>query len=243
MNRAADVARRDDEGDWMARFDAKRALRFLSDLAQNNERAWFEEHRAEYQAVAADFEELVRTIVEGLAREDRAFARVDPRKLIFRLNRDLRFSKDKTPYKTHLAAVLSANGKSAGRPGAFLSVGPGDQSGWGVGLYEPDAQQLASLRKAIDRGGAALEKLLAAPPLKKRFGGLSGELYARVPKPYAPDHPRAELLRRRNFFVWREVADRELAAIDVGKTVLADVLAAEPLRAWLQKAAGPSAER
>jgi len=170
---------------------------FLVGLAMNNEREWFEAHRSEYEA---DVMEPAKRLVVALGNRIRKFApkiQFEPKVngSIFRINRDTRFSKDKTPYKTHLALWFWEGGTDGwGDSGFYFRLEPGVLIlGAGRHGFEPDA--LAKLRRDIAdaKKGASLEKAIAK--VEKAGYDLNEPAYKRVPKPYPPDHPRAELLK------------------------------------------------
>ena len=138
-------------------------LDFLADLALHNERDWFQTHKARYDQLRLDFEANVAYWLAELAPDEPALAGLDPRQCVFRIYRDVRFSKNKAPYKTHFSAYFSAGGKAGTTPGRYLQVGPGGQTLIAGGLYEPDKAQLAAVRQEIDYAADSLRALLAAP--------------------------------------------------------------------------------
>ena len=181
-------------------------LRFLAELALNNERTWFSAHKKEYEsAVAAPAKAMLADLVPALSE----LSGQEMGGKIFRIHRDVRFSKDKTPHNTHVRMAFhpTATGKGAcgAKPGFFLSLEP-DVIITGAGSMEFPKETLAAYRAAVDgdAAGKALEKLL-----KPYCGGKDGlrleepEL-KRVPAGFDPEHPRADLLRRKSLRVWQE---------------------------------------
>jgi uncharacterized protein (TIGR02453 family) len=173
------------------------ALGFLRDLGEHNDRAWFEAHRADYERlVLGPARELVVALGERLASIAPGI-RADPRVngSILRINRDTRFSNDKRPYKTHLDLWLwEGEGPSRGCSGFFLRIEP-DRIGYAAGMHHFERGVLAAYRAAVDdpRRGAALTR--AAKQATAMGVQVGREQWKRVPAPYPPDHPRADLLR------------------------------------------------
>ena len=175
------------------------ALAFLRDLRANNDRDWFTPRKAE-------FDRLLRrpmlALCEAVSDDLRAFAVghvTAPAKAAKRIYRDVRFSKDKTPYKTGVSAIFprAGLGKDAGAV-FYFGVSP-DAVRVAVGLYNPGPVELAAVRADIDRDPGRFTRLVTAKPLTKLMGPLGGERLLRVPKPYPADHPAADLLRHKQW--------------------------------------------
>jgi uncharacterized protein (TIGR02453 family) len=185
-------------------FTAK-TLSFLRSLKRNNKREWFHERRDQYELHCR---QPMTAIIERLEDDFRAFAPemlADPKVSLFRQFRDTRFSDDKTPMKTHLAATFP-NRKLGRMNGAsfYFEVAPG----WvwiGGGLWRPDASQLQLVREHIVENHRELDKIVKSPRFKK-LGGLQGDTMTRVPRGFAKDHPAAAYLQHRQFMGYREEA-------------------------------------
>lgn len=191
-------------------IDAARALRWLRQLKKNNDRAWFAAHRATYdEHVKPEWEDLVAGLLAFAVRFDQRLAYVDPRRCLFRLARDTRFSNDKTPYKSHVSAWLSPLGKSGANAGFYVSLSPGD-SHFSAGIYTPEKPVLEALRRGMAADPRPFDRILRAkvmaPYLPLRTDGL-----ARMPRGFPKEHPRGELIRARNYLVRREWSDAEIA--------------------------------
>jgi uncharacterized protein (TIGR02453 family) len=189
----------------MAPTFSSRTLTFLRALKRNNDREWFHAHRDEYEAHVRG---PMVAIVEQLATDFRSFAPelvADPKVSMFRQWRDTRFSEDKTPLKTNIAAVFP--NRTLGRmngAGLYFEVGPS----WvwiGGGMYAPDASQLQSVREHIAEHYRQLEAIVASPGFKK-LGGLKGDKISRVPRGFAKDHKAAAYLQQKQFLGFREEA-------------------------------------
>jgi uncharacterized protein (TIGR02453 family) len=186
----------------------KEGIRFLKQLKANNNREWFAAHKDEYiEFVKLPMESLLAALtgpLEKIAPE----MHVDPKKCIFRIYRDTRFSKNKVPYKTHVAAIIHPKGHWEESAGLYLHIEPGEVY-LGGGIYMPDGQQLKKVRGAIASKPKEFLAIVEGKGFKKQFGTLQGDRLSRAPLGYLPDHPMIEWLRWKAFFVgveWEEKA-------------------------------------
>lgn len=178
-------------------------LRFLRALKRNNRREWFHDRRDEYERLLRD---PMAAVIVRLGDEFKTFApelMADPKKSLYRIWRDTRFSADKRPLKTNVAAVFPhRHGTRHSSAGLYLEIAPE----WvfaGGGLYMPDPQGLHRIRERIAADPAGFSKIAGSPAIR-RAGGLRGESLTRVPRGFPADHPAAEDLKRKQFLVWRE---------------------------------------
>lgn len=191
-------------------FDAARALRWLRQLKQNNDRTWFAAHRAVYdEHVKPEWEDLVAALLVSAVPFDERLAYVDPRACLFRLARDIRFSNDKTPFKTRVAAWLSPMGKSGAYAGYYVAVEPGETH-LSAGIYVPEKPVLEALRRTLAADPRPFLRILGAKRLAP-YLPLRTDPLQRVPRGYPKDHPHAGLLRARHFLVGRDYSDAEIA--------------------------------
>jgi uncharacterized protein (TIGR02453 family) len=212
-------------------------LHFLSGLKANNSKEWFDAHRPAYENARADFLTLVTGLLTDLEAADPALAeaRLQPKKCVFRINRDVRFSADKKPYKSHFGAWFNAGGKSANTAGYYLHLEPGNTFVAG-GLYMPDAAALAAVRQEIDYDLPTLEALLARPYFRYYFGGLSQEnSLKRPPKGYNAENPALLYLKLKSFTVAHAVADADVLASGFRAQVGAGFRGLQPLVAFLNR--------
>lgn len=175
------------------------ALTFLSELKKNNRRPWFQARKAEYER---SLKEPMAEIVQELARTFRRIAPeivVDPKTSTYRIYRDTRFSPDKTPYKTHIAAVFPVRGlaKSSG-PGFYFHLSP-EELLVGGGIYSPDPELLRAVREHIAHQPKAFLGIVESKAFRAAFGKLEGERLRSMPKGFSVDHPAAEYLRYKQF--------------------------------------------
>lgn len=196
----------------MAAHDLKGVLDFLSALALNNERPWFEEHKSAFERARLTFESLVDELIDRLSTfED--FSGLRARDCIMRIYRDIRFSKDKSPYKTAMVAVISPGGKKSGRHGYGLHLAPNDTMAGG-GLWDARPEQLALFRRKVDREPRVLSDIVEGREFVRVFGGLKGEKLKSAPRGYAKDHPAVEILRLKQVYVARRFPDKDVFARD-----------------------------
>ena len=185
------------------RFSAE-TLRFLRGLKRNNRREWFNAHRAQYEA---HVRQPMTAIGERLANDLRAFAPAlvaSPKVSMYRIYRDTRFSENKTPYKTHVAAVFPTRGllKHEGA-GAYFHISP-DGVWVGGGMYSPEPAQLHVVREHIASNVKQLRAIVESPGFRRQFGKLDGQKLQRVPRGFPRDHPAAEYLKFRSFLAGAE---------------------------------------
>jgi uncharacterized protein (TIGR02453 family) len=229
----------------MSYFTAE-SLRFFRGLARHNAKPWFEAHRAEYEEhVKEPMAELVREMDLRMAKFAPEMTG-DPKRSMFRLNRDVRFSSDKSPYKTHAACWFfhgdgsSKVGREAhgGGAGFYFHLQPG-ASFAGGGLWMPPRPALQRLRAAMAADPPGFEKLVLAPRLRKRLRGLSEEaMLKRAPRGYAEDHPAARWLRYQSFTVGRPVTDAQATSARLTAALEADFTLMLPLVRWINGVLG-----
>ena len=201
------------------------AIQFLADLAENNDRAWFQPRKAEY-------ERLLKEPLEALcvALQERFEARglplsADPGRSPFRIYRDVRFSKDKSPYKTNVAAAFrwteGAGGEMSheeGDPGGYFHLAPGEAF-VGGGMWHPPKEKLAAFRRTLDTEPRRVHDVIDDPSFVATFGHVNGDRLSRVPQGFAKDHPEAELLKLKDMTFGHRLSDA-----DVRSPRLPDVL-------------------
>jgi len=201
------------------------AIQFLVDLAANNDRAWFNPRKA-------DYERLLKQPLEALcvALDERFRARgipleADPTRSPFRIYRDVRFSKDKSPYKTHVSASFGYVGANP-HGGGYFHFQPGEMY-VGGGMWHPEAATLAAWRQLVDRGDGL--EALEDPGFTATFGSLHGDMLTRVPQGYPKDHPRAELLKLKDMTFGHALSDDEVLAPSLPDTLADDFAKAIPV--------------
>lgn len=222
------------------------SLAFLRGLARNNRRDWFEAHRAEYEE---HVKQPMADLVEEMDLRLRSIAPEivgDPKRSTFRIHRDVRFSKDKSPYKTHAACWFFASGGSSkvgreahgGGAGFYFHLQPG-ASMTGGGLWMPPRPALLRIRAAIADDPNGFARIVTAPALKRRLGTLDEDaMLQRTPRPWGPEHPGARWLRYQSFTVGRALTDAQVTSSRLTSLLAADFALMRPLVRWLNEAIG-----
>jgi uncharacterized protein (TIGR02453 family) len=186
-------------------------LKFLKDIAKNNNREWFEKNKPRYLEAKLSFEDFLEALHKEFLKFDEGLAGLNPRKLGFRIYRDVRFSKDKRPYKTNMGAGFSPGGKMMQEPGYYIHIEPGKSFVAG-GMYMPTPENLAKIRQEIDYNSKAFLKILNDKTFKKFFEGLDDfDKLKTMPKGYPKDHPQIELLKHKSFIVSHSFSDKEVS--------------------------------
>lgn len=216
-----------------AGVDLKPVLRFLALLKKNNDRAWFQAHRGDFEGASKSFESFVAALIEELTPTE-SLRGLTPKDCIYRLYRDLRFSKDKSPYKTYMAAVIGPGGRKSTQPGYYVHLGPGGQSLLAAGWYEPEPAQLASFRRAIDRDPRPWKKVVNDKTFRKYLREVEGERLATAPKGYPRDHPEIELLKLKQVMAIRRLTDTQVRASGIVRETVATFKAMKPFLAYLE---------
>jgi uncharacterized protein (TIGR02453 family) len=193
-------------------------LDFLRTLARNNTREWFHENKKPYEKVKSAHEALIGALIERIGQFEN-LANVEPKDCNYRIARDIRFTNDKTPYKTWLSASFAEGGRKANRMDYYLHIQPGDASFLGGGMYAPSAGELAKFRQEIDYNVAELRRIIEAPEFVHWFGTGEGVRLKTAPKGYPKDHPDIDLLRLTQLFFLHRFTDAEVQAPDFAERV------------------------
>lgn len=219
-------------------------VQYLGELAENNHRAWFVMNKPRYDILRAEFLELVTGLIGGIAKFDPAVAACNPKRALFRINRDLRFARDRAPYKTTFSASITASGlkkpSQGGGPAYYFHVDAAGRLLVACGEYMPPADRLRAIRQHIVNDPDGFGKVLRNKGLLNTFGGLSPEdSLVRVPKGFDADAPHAEQLKLKSYLAWREMSAKRLSADKLPELLLSDFRAGAPLVKWLREA-GPT---
>ncbi|MFZ7182059.1 MAG: DUF2461 domain-containing protein [Bacteroidota bacterium] len=209
---------------------------FLKALKKNNNRDWFNDHKSEYENAKDNVLGFIQELVVAFSTFDSSLRGLEAKDCLFRIYRDTRFSKDKTPYKTNLGASINAGGKKSMGPGYYVHLEPGGSFIAG-GIWMPPADEVKKIRQEIDYNGKDLKKILTKPSFKKAFGGLSREHALKTaPKGYPKDHPDIELLKLNSFIVWKNVSDKDILGPKSIKTLTTLGKEMKPLMDFLKTA-------
>ena len=202
-------------------------LAFLRDLRVNNTREWFAENKSNYEQVKKDFDAWTIELISEFAD----FENMDGvflKHCSYRIYRDVRFSKNKEPYKTWFSASFSEGGRKSGLMDYYVHIEPNGASFLGGGMYSPTPEQLAAFRQEVDYNADGLRKIIRYPKFVAVFGEEVGESLVRIPKGFETEHPEADLLKKKQLFFWKKYTDKELCSPDFTKQLIADAKVLKP---------------
>ncbi len=213
---------------------------FLAELSENNNRAWFAMNKPRYDILRAEFLELVTALIADLAKFDPAVAACNPKKALFRINRDMRFSHDKSPYKTTFSAGISASGmkkpSQGGGPAYYFHIDADGKLLIAGGEYMPPPDRLRAIRQHVVADAAGFGKVLKSKKIKEGFGGLQEEgKLTRPPKGFDADATHIELIKLKSFIVWKEISLKKKIPADLKKELVAGFKDSWPLISWLRQ--------
>ncbi len=214
-------------------------LRFLQHLHQHNTKEWFDAHRKQYEAARADFADLVTEIIRRHGQQDADIATLTAKECMFRINRDVRFSKDKSPYKKNFAASLARGGKKSRFAGYYLHIEPGNNSFIGGGVWAPEADVLKSIRQEIDYSFEAFSGILQQPRFKTVYGDLYRDkevALSRPPKGYTEDNAAIDCLKLKSFIAMKPLTDEELTSPQLPDTIAEALRTLQPFLRFLNAA-------
>lgn len=213
---------------------SKETIQFLKDLKQNNNREWFQDNKKRYATAKKDVESFVAAVLAELPRVDSDIAGLAPKDCMFRIYRDVRFSKSKEPYKTNFGASIAKGGRKSPFPGYYIHIEPGG-SFWGGGLYMPSGPFLKAIRQEIDYNQKAFEKIVWDKEFKETYGDLwADDKLKTAPQGYGQDHPAIEWLRMKSFIAFKEVKDSEILKETVVEQVVSDFATLKPMIDFLK---------
>ncbi|RYO90443.1 hypothetical protein DL764_008449 [Monosporascus ibericus] len=231
-------------------------LLFLRDLKANNKRSWLKMHDPEYRRSLKDWESFVETLTERIAEADDTIPELPLKDVIFRIYRDIRFTKDPTPYKAHYSAAWSRTGRKGPYACYYVHLEPGGRSMVGGGLWHPDNGALARLRASIDERPHRLRRVLLDPAFRRTFlpGAKAGDERSAIaafaaanqenalktrPKGFHPEHRDLELLKLRNFIVVRKIDDSVFTSEDAQDKIMAVITPMVPFITFLNSVVMP----
>lgn len=213
---------------------SKSTLTFLSDLKIHNDRDWFSNNRNRYEQARGNFETFIQAILDELMKFDPIYKGLEAKSCIFRINRDTRFSHDKSVYKTNFGAFMVRGGRKNGDKftGYYLHIEPGASFVAG-GAYIPPTPWLSAIREKISENGEELTAIVKSRDYKKYFSDLEGEKLKVPPRGYMKDNPHIELIKMKSFLAERNYSDSEVLAEDFFDTVTGAFRAMKPLNDFL----------
>lgn len=206
-------------------------LKFLKDLKKNNNKPWFDAHRKEYETAKNDFAVFIQNVIDKHSKSDPTIKSIMAKDCMFRINRDVRFSKDKSPYKTNMGAYINRGGKKSLFAGYYFHCEPG-QSFVGGGLWMPMPPELNKVRQEIDYNLDEFKKIITSKKFRSVYKDLSHEkeyVLSRVPKGYDPTNPAAEYLKMKSFVSMTPLKDSDLTSKYLVKKTTIAFEALQPL--------------
>jgi uncharacterized protein (TIGR02453 family) len=213
-------------------------IKFLKDLKKNNDKSWFDAHRPQYETAKKDFEKFIQAVIDKHGKQDPTIKELTAKSCMFRINRDVRFSKDKSPYKTNFGASINRGGKKSIYAGYYFHCEPGEAF-VGGGIWMPMPPEVKKIRQEIDYCFDEFKKILANKKFKEVYGGLDlGEEYslARVPQGFEKDNPAADYLKLKSWLALEKLKDSDLTSDNLVRKTAAAFEALQPLIVFINRA-------
>jgi uncharacterized protein (TIGR02453 family) len=213
-------------------------LKFITQLKKNNNKPWFDAHRAQYEAARIDFSNFIQLLIDAIQISDTTVTGLTSKDCMFRINRDVRFSKDKSPYKTNFGAIIKRGGRKSNYAGYYFHCEPGS-SFCGGGLWMPDAAELKKVRQEIDYNWEEFRSIIQQPAFKKTYGDLyqSKDIkLSTMPKGYETTNPAIEYLKLKSFIAEATFTDEELTKSTLHKKTVQAFQQLQPLVEFINRA-------
>jgi uncharacterized protein (TIGR02453 family) len=218
---------------------AASTLQFLKKLDKNNNKAWFDENRKQYEAAKLDFANLTGQVITQFGKKEPSIALLQPKECVFRINRDVRFSKNKAPYKNNMGASIKAGGKKSLVAGYYIHLEPGGKSFVGGGLYMPDARIVGKIRQEIDYNYAEFIKIVQNKKFVAQYGGLDfseGMSLVREPKGYEKENPAITYIKLKSWVATAPLSDTALQDKNLATQLTKAFEYLQPLISFLNEA-------
>jgi uncharacterized protein (TIGR02453 family) len=213
-------------------------INFLKELKKNNNKPWFDLNRKKYESAKADFAAFIQQVIDQHGKKDPGISGILAKDCMFRINRDTRFAKDKSPYKTNFGASINKGGKKAwNTAGYYFHLEPGTCF-TGGGIYMPEPDILKKIRQEIDYNLPAFKKILTAKKFSAVYKGLDKSpeyLLSRVPKGFEADNPAAEYLKLKSYIAMVPLSNTDLTSKDLVKKTVAAFEALQPLIEFINR--------
>lgn len=211
-------------------------LNFFKELAANNNKEWFDANRKRYETIVKEpFKKFVGDLIQEMAKREPEIE-IQAKDAIFRINRDIRFSKDKTPYKLNNSAIVSKAGrKDKNYPGIYIEFSPDKLRFYG-GVYVPDTKQVQKIRTAILHKNKALNTIISEPDFKKHFGEIQGEKNKRIPPEFRELAEIQPLLYNKQWYYYAELSSDVILQDDLMEQLLMLDTVANDMKSFLRKA-------
>lgn len=214
---------------------AKSTVQFLRSLDQNNNRDWFNANKAEFLKANDNVIALAGELINRISRFDKTVEGLDPKTCVFRIYRDVRFSKDKSPYKTNLGAFIAPGGKKAMFPGYYFHIQP-RMFFAAAGKHLPNSAELLKIRNAISRKPKDFAKIVTAPKFRQRFGDMDGERLRNPPVGFLAADPLIEFIKLKSFTVSEEFSSSDATSPEYPRMLAESFKSAYPFVSFLRAA-------
>lgn len=216
---------------------SKNSLQFLEDLKENNYRDWFQANQKRYEEYKKDYRQMVDAFVSEMSKEDESLSQLEFKDCSFRINKDIRFSKDKSPYKTNMGIWMSAGTKNTNLAGYYVHIEKG-ASFIAAGVHWPDAADLKKIRSEIAGFYEELEEIVDESEFKKIFGSLDSDennTLKTAPKDYPKDHTAIRFLKLKSFTATATLSDKEIESKDFVANTSKKLLVFKPFVEFLNR--------
>ncbi len=216
----------------------KEALQFLADLVANNNTEWMHANKKRYENFKKDYHQYIASVLAEMKPLDRTLEPLEVKNCTFRINRDIRFSKDKSPYKTNIGIWFTQNKNSKNSPGYYIHFEKG-RSFIAGGVWCPEPDELKKIRKEIEFFHDDLEKIVADKSFKKEFGELTRDdtnSLKNAPKGFDPNHPAIEFLKLKSYTASKKIDDKIFTEPDFSKKIAQKLIALKPMNDFLKRA-------
>ncbi len=212
-------------------------LQFLTELRENNHKSWFDIHRPGYEAAKQDVLQFIAAFIAASAPVDPTIAHLQPKDCLFRINRDMRFSANKDPYKTNFGFWLSKGGRKSPLAGYYCQIEPGGKSFFGGGLYMPPPPDLKKVRQEIAYCTDEFRSIVENEAFRRFFGGVvvEGHTLVKMPAGYEAGHPAESYLKLKSFFGSRNIPDGDWADGQLMNTIAEGMALSAPLVQFLNR--------
>jgi uncharacterized protein (TIGR02453 family) len=215
----------------------QKTLKFLSQLKKNNNKPWFDSHRAQYEAARIDFSNFIQLVIDAVQKSNTTITGLTSKDCQFRINRDIRFSKDKRPYKENFGAFIARGGKKSIYAGYYFHLAPGNSFAGG-GLWMPEPVNLKKVRQEIDYNWEEFQSIITNKNFKKIFGDLyKGEDVSlkRMPKGYDESHPAVDYLKLQSLIAETKIGDQDLTKSTLHKKTVTAFEALQPFLGFINR--------
>lgn len=212
-------------------------LKFLSQLKKNNNKPWFDAHRVQYEAARIDLANFINLVIDELQKSDTTITGLTGKECMFRINRDVRFSKDKTPYKISLGASIKRGGRKSPFAGYYFHCEPG-KSFVGGGIWMPEAPALKKVRQEIDYNWNEFKTIIKARDFKAAYKDVykgADQSLSTVPKGYEKDNPAIDYLKLKSFIGEASISDEELTKASLHRKTVACFKALQPFLNFINR--------